>query len=121
MNPEGSVLASPLLSASWKAAEVAFSWVLLPLLPFFLESFDFFFSLRHPLWDLQHQIPLPRAHEETPDPGQPSRDLEVLTGPWWTWQRVPCMGLLNRRRAVSGDIFFSEQNIHSRWICHLKT
>ena len=45
MNPEGSVLASPLLSASWKAAEVAFSWVLLPLLPFFLQSFDFFFFL----------------------------------------------------------------------------
>lgn len=82
MNPEGSVLALPQLSASWKVAEVAFSWVSLSPLPFFLESFDFFFFfLRHPLWDMQDQIPLPRAHEETPDPGQPSRDLKVLTGP----------------------------------------
>lgn len=38
MNSEGSVLALLQLSASWKVAEVAFSWVLLPLLSFFLGS-----------------------------------------------------------------------------------
>lgn len=38
MNSEGSILALPLLSASWKVAEVAFSWVLLPVLSFFLDS-----------------------------------------------------------------------------------